>query len=787
MTESISKKPSQDFREGTSVTHWGVVKTTVVDGKISKIEPIPEDRRPSPNLKALAELPYAPSRIRYPMVRESYLKEGIASRDRRGEDKWIRVSWEEALDLIASELKRVYSEYGPSAIFGQSYGWKSPGTVNSASTLQRRLLSLSGGYVSGVNSYSTAAIGTILPYVVGTGDPQSTDWNVVLKNSERVVLWGADPIVTNDIDWSTTLHNYFPYLEKLKTSGIKTIDINPVRTETGEFLSSEWIAPKPGTDCALMLGMMYELESSGKSDKNFLKNCTSGFEVFRDYLLGKSDGIPKSPEWASEITGITADKIRLLTHELADNRTMIMMGWGIQRIQYGEQPHWMAFTLASVLGQIGLPGGGVGTNYHYSSGGCPFHVGPMIGGLAPRAEPVPPRLKPWKGSAYIPVMRFADCFLYPGKTIEHNGKRLTYPDIRMVMWTGGNPFAHQPETNRLLSAWKKPETIVVTDCFMTATARHADIVLPAQTVFEHSDICPIGTYTNDGIAANHAMIAPIGESRSDYQIYSELARRMGVEHEFTLGLDEMEWIRAIYQDAKNRGLSSGIQLPTFEEFWSKCIVFYTEDESSKKFIAFEEFRKDPAGHPLRTESGKIQIFSPRIASYGYDDCRGYPSYFEPSESLNNKKKYPLAYMSGKSAHRLHSQLDGTSHTASHNIGDREPIWIHPDNAAERGIKTGDVVLVRNDRGSALAGAFVTDKVRKDVVLLRHGGWFEPQKQEDGSTLDVHGNANSLTMDVPTSKLACGNVASSGLVEVEKFEGDLPTVTIREKTVSQPKS
>ena len=146
-----------------------------------------------------------------------------------------KINGYEALDLIASELKRIYSEYGPSAVFGQSYGWKSPGTVNSASTLQRRLLSLCGGYVSGVNSYSTAAIGTILPYVVGTGDPQSTDWNVVLKNSRRVVFWGTDPIVTNDIDWSTTLHNYFPYLEKLKTSDIKTIDINPVRTETGEF------------------------------------------------------------------------------------------------------------------------------------------------------------------------------------------------------------------------------------------------------------------------------------------------------------------------------------------------------------------------------------------------------------------------------------------------------------------------------------------------------------------------------------------------------------------------
>lgn len=782
MFENNSEKLGSAIRVGTSVTHWGIVETTATDGKISKIEPLPVDRRPSPNLKALAELPYAPSRIRYPMVRESYLKEGIASRDRRGEDKWVRVSWDEALDLIAAELKRVYAEYGPSAIFGQSYGWKSPGTVNSASTLQRRLLTLCGGYVYGVNSYSTAAIGTILPYVVGTGDPQSTDWNVVLNNSKRVVLWGADPIVTNDIDWSTTLHNYFPYLEKLKDSDIKTIDINPVRTETGEFLGSEWIAPKPGTDCALLLGMMYELESSDKTDKEFLRKCTSGFEVFRDYLLGKTDGIPKTPEWASDITGIPADKIRALTHELADNRTMIMMGWGIQRTQYGEQPHWMAFTLASMLGQIGLPGGGVGTNYHYSSGGCPFHGGPVIGGLSPRPEPVLPRLKPWKGSAYIPTMRFVDCFLNPGKTIQHNGSLLTYPDIRMVIWTGGNPFAHQPQTNRLLSAWKKPETIVVTDCFMTATARHADIVLPAQTVFEHNDICPIGSYTNDGLAANHAMIQPLYESRSDYQIYSELAYRLGVGQEFTFALDEMGWIRAIYQDVKERGLRSGFVLPSFEEFWRKGIVFYPEEETSKGFVAFEEFRLDPENNPLRTESGKIQIFSPRIASYGYDDCRGYPSYFEPSESLNNRKKYPLAFMSGKSAHRLHSQLDGTAHTASTNISDREPVWIHPENAAERGIKTGDVVLVSNDRGSLLAGAVATDKVRKDVVLIRHGGWFEPQKQADGTTLDVHGNANTLTMDVPTSKLACGNVASSGLVEVEKFGGDLPPVTIREATL-----
>lgn len=257
-------------------------------------------------------------------------------------------------------MKRVYKDYGPSAVFGRSYGWMSTGRVNAAINLQQRLLNLCGSFIQCENSYSTVAISKILPYVVGTGDPRSTSWDVVIGHSERVVFWGCDPLVTNDIDWHTTIHNATGYIRALRDKGVTTISINPVQTDTAEYLGSEWIAPRPGTDCAMMLGMMHELEATGKADHAFLEKCCNGWKELRAYIMGDEDGVAKTPEWAAEKTGVPAERIRKLAHDLHEHRTMLMVGWGIQRIQYGEQPHWMAFALASVLGQIGLPGGGIG-------------------------------------------------------------------------------------------------------------------------------------------------------------------------------------------------------------------------------------------------------------------------------------------------------------------------------------------------------------------------------------------------------------------------------------------
>ncbi len=767
-------KARDNRNDGITATHWGIVRPQVEDGRLVCLKPFEHDYAPTPNIGSLAHLPYSQSRIRHPMVRESYLKSGPASREMRGADSWVRVGWDQALDMVAAEMRRTYDTWGPSAMFGRSYGWMSTGKVNASIPLQQRLLNLCGGFIRCVNSYSTAAISTILPYVVGGPDVRSTSWEVVLKNTERVILWGCDPLVTNDVDWLTTLHNGSGYLKRLKEAGIKTIAINPIFPDTGVFLGSEWIAPRPGSDCALMLGMIHELEKSGKADHDFLDKYTYGYPEFLKYVMGETDGIEKTPGWAAQVTGIPAEKIRGLAHEMRDNRTMIMMGWGIQRIQYGEQSHWMGYALASVLGQIGLPGGGIGTNYHYSSGGAPVATGPFMGGISNKVAPAREIKKPWSGSEYIPVARFVDCIENPGKTIDHNGRKIIYPHVRMIMWAGGNPFAHQPQTTRLVRAWKIPETVVVTDTVWTATARHADIVLPACTVFEHNDISSIGTYSNDGLVAMRQAIEPQWEARTDYRIFSELAERMGVGREFTEGRTEMDWIRKIYQDTLDLGRKTGVELPSFEEFWEKGYHLYEVRQEDRDYVAFEAFRRDPEANPLATESGKIQLYSPKIAGYGYKDCLGYPSYMEPDEFVGStEKKYPLAYMACKSRHRMHSQLDGTiSHDRS-NISNREPLWINPADAQERGIKDGDVVLVRNDRGTLLAGALVTDRIARHTVVVHHGGWYDPV---DG--MDIHGNSNTLTMDVPTSSLACGNIASSGLVEVERYKAEeLPSVTV----------
>ena len=460
---------------------------------------------------------------------------------------------------------------------------------------------------------------------------------MVLKHSERVILWGADPLVTNDIDWLTTLHNGAGYFRALKAKGTKTISINPIATDTAEYLGSEWIAPRPGTDCAMMLGMIHELVRTKKTDEAFLAKCTYGWPELRDYVMGKTDGIEKTPAWAAQECGVPAEKIVELVHDMQSHRTMIMMGWGIQRIQYGEQSHWMGFALAAALGQIG--------GIAYSNGGTPMAYGPFLGGISSSVKPVKASTLPWKGSKVIPVARFADCFVNPGKVIDFNGTKVTYPEVRLVMWAGGNPFAHQPDTMNPERAWKKPETVIVTATVWTATARHADIVLPAATAFEHADITNIGTYSNDGIVAMQQAIEPQWESKSDYWIFSQLAERLGCQEAFTEGLDEMGWIRRLYGDAQKMGERIGVKLPNFEDFWKTGYVLFDVREKDRKFVAFEDFRKDPKTHSLDTESGLIQLYSPKIAGYKYADCLGHQSYFVPSEGVNTKTQdTPLALM-----------------------------------------------------------------------------------------------------------------------------------------------
>lgn len=780
-----------DDAEVMNASHWGVYKVHVKGGKIERLEPFAGDKAPSLQLQALAQQPYNAARIRSPMVRASYLKKGWkAGGKKRGAEPFVRVSWDTALDIIAKELKRVRETYGAASIYGGSYGWMSSGNLGSGRNLMQRVLNLNGGFTGHYGDYSTGCAQVILPYVIGSNGvyEQQTGWELIGEKTELIVLWGADPTVTNDIDWATTAHENAEGFRMIKEKGIPVVAINPLKPDTAEYLGDkcEWIAPRPGTDVAMMLAMAYELEKSGKVDREFIRKYTVGYDKFLPYLLGKEDGVAKTPEWAEKICGVPAAKIVELSHLMRERRTMLMAGWGIQRAQHGEQVHWMMVVLAAMCGHIGLPGGGFGFSYHYSNGGAATSEAPVLPGISANPKGGSSGLA-WEGAslATIPLARFTDCFLNPGKTIDYNGKKITYPDIRLVFWSGGNPFAQQEDTNRLIKAWRRPETTIVTDVVWTASARFADIVLPACTSLERVDITPIGSYSNLGYVAMQQAIEPQYESHSDFWIYRELAKKMGFEKDFTEGLDEMGWIRKLYNQARTEAKFKGLEMPEFEDFWKRGYVLFPVTEDSKRYNYFGDFRRNPIINPLGTESGKIEIYSNKIASYKYDDCPAHPTWMEPDEWLGGElaKDYPFALLTSKSRYRLHSQLDSTASNSFGNVEDREPVWIQPQAAEKLGLKTGDVALVESRRGKVLAGVIVTERIRPDTVVIHHGAWYCPEEPGDVDTLDLHGCDNVLTIDIPSSKLSCGNVANSTQVRIKKYEGDLGEIYVHR----QPKT
>lgn len=775
-----------DTKEVLTASHWGLFYAQVRQGRLTGVRPFEGDAAPSPNLSSIASLVYSPARIRTPMVRRTYLESGPASRLQRGADDYVAVSWEKALDLTAKAINHVYDDYGPSSVWGRSYGWKSSGSVNSSISLLQRMLNLRGGYLLTGNSYSTGAIGTIQPYAIGAKDPRATDWSSILTHSERIVLWGCDPIITNDIDWNTTLHETTPIWHSLKNhSCIRTVAVNPLKPHTLEETGGEWVAVKPGTDCAMMAAMMYVLVENKKVDESFVASCVSGWPQMLAYLDGTEDGIKKTPQWAQQQCGIAAEKIVELALDWASHRTMLMVGWGPQRARYGEQMPWMAVALACALGQVGLPGGGIGFNYHYCNGGFPPAKGPQLQDIPSFVQPVVP-VRPWSGSRAVPVARMADVLAHPGKVIAWNGSRIQYPDIRLVFWSGGNPFAHHPNTFQLEKAWRCPETVIVVDSLWSATARHADIVLPSATFLEREDISFIGSYVNDGIVRMKKAIDPIGKARSDYRIFSELASRIGVGEAFTEGRDEMGWIRKLYEDARERGILRGQTLPEFAEFEREGVLLYPRERNGEPFVAYADFRADPQNHPLRTETGRFVLYSPKIAHLGYQDCPAHPTYMPPfaafgddhaaEEALDETGEESFELVAPKSGARLHSQLNPVTHCRSE-TSNREWCSLHPQDAARFGIADGDIVRVSNRRGSVLASAYVTPSVRPGVLVLHHGAWFDPQNVGDGERLDVHGNVNVLTPDDPTSALANGNIASTARVRVQKWEEKAPPVRV----------
>jgi biotin/methionine sulfoxide reductase len=748
-------------------SHWGAFSVAVGDDGV-RVLPHPGDPDPS---RLLGNIPAAldhRARIAAPMIRRGWLERGPGADRNRGRQDFVQLSWTEALDLAAAELRRIYAEHGGRSVFGGSYGWASAGRFHHTQGQLHRFLNVLGGYVRSVNSYSAAAASVVLPHVLGPMEStgrENISWQELATTTEVVLAFGGLPLKnTNVSGGGTSQHVARDHLLAAHRRGASFHLISPLRDDLPSAIEAHWHPIRPGTDVALMLGIAHTLMSEQLHDTEFLDRFCVGYKEFEQYLSGRSDGQPKDAAWAAAICELPAERIRALARVAAGRRTLVTCAQSLQRAEHGEQPIWMGVVLAAMLGQIGLPGGG----FVYAMG--------SIANVGKPALAVPlPTLSQGMNAVQdlIPVARIADMLLQPGQVYDFNGRRLTYPDIRLVYWAGGNPFHHHQDINRLREAFTRPDTVIVHESAWTATARHADIVFPATVTLERSDI---GASANDPLmVAMHPVARPYGQARDDYSILSGLAARLGLEERFTEGRSVDAWLRHLYETTRAALAKQGYDPPDFDAFWA-------EGELTLPTLPWDggivrAFRHDPDRRKLPTPTGKVEIVSTTIAAFGYDDCPAHPTWLPPVEGAGSRimEQYSLHLVANQPATRLHSQLDFGATSLASKINGREPVRISPSDAAARGIAEGDIVRLFNHRGACLAGAVISDAVRPGVLQIATGAWYDPLDPNADRTLCVHGNPNVLTRDVGTSKLAQACTGQLTVVEVERFEAELPPI------------
>ena len=751
-----------------TANHWG---PGIFDPKYpDQISPHPFDSQPSQIQDNVISSLNGDARLLYPSVRLGWLKKinGESDSSERGNDSFVRVSWQTILNLLYLELTRVISKYGNETIFAGSYGWASAGRFHHAQTQLKRFLNLIGGFVRSEGNYSYNCALVLLPHIVASYRwliTQTTRWQVIAENSDLVVMFGGVPLRNTQVsDGGIGSHRLPNVLNKCSERDIRFVNVSPLKSDASEMINAEWIPITPGTDVALMMGLAHTIITENLHDIEFLARYTSGYDKVQSYLLGKSDGVPKDATWASTICGIDAEKIKELALEMTKCRTMITCAAGLQRADFGEQPLWMTITLASLIGQIGLPGGGFGIGY-----GVNGNIGVMErpfswGSLSQGTNQV---------KTFIPVAMITEMLLNPLKEYEYNGQTHTFPDVRLVWWAGGNPFHHHQDLNKLHKAFQKPETIIVNEFNWTATARHSDIVLPVATPQERNDIC--AGNSDCILIPMHKFTEPRAEARVEFNIYSQLANLFGIKEAFTENRNENEWLQKIWQDTQESAKNHEYTLPDWDEFNNGEGIILEDPSPDQVLLA--SFRADPTANPLPTPSGRIELFSNSIASFNYDDCPGHATWFpQRGQSDKSSNQFPLALVSGQPGTRLHSQFDNGLYSQSQKINGREPILINPGDAKARAISNGDLVEVFNQRGCCLAGAIVTENIKKGSVFLWTGAWYDPD-YDSPKNRDRHGNPNVLTHDLRTSKLSQGTAAHSAFVDLRRLDSPPPDITV----------
>ena len=730
-TQTLYESPRPEGRPGETVItstcghNCGgrcVVNAHIVDDKLVKISTDP--RRWTPDVAPLPacargigqiERVYHPDRLKYPMRRSGP----------RGSGQYERITWDEALDEVASQLLRVRKEYGNASILDGSRSGNTA-MLHSRSAL-KRFLHMFGGCSDLWSSFSNEAEIFSVKTVFGkdavckSSGREPTDY----VNSKLILMWGWSPM---DGTFGTGTPQY---LRHAKEQGVRIVCIDPRRHRSSKALAEEHIYIRPSTDAAALIAMAYVIVTEQLHDQTYLDRFVQGFDEdtlpagaprgssYRAYILGENDGIPKTPEWAGEICGVPADTIRRLAVEFGSTKpAAIHCGYAPGRTLHGEQFHRAAYALAAITGNIGVTGGNSGV-----SNGATGRYG---------VKSLPEGKNPINSKISSPLL--ADCL--------EKGSTGGYPDIKLIYSMAGDIFNQAPNTSKTVRALDNVEFIVGQDHFLTPTARYADIVLPATTFWERNDV-----HTPWAGAGHYAIfmkqaLQPMYECRNDIDIVADLAKRVGIEG-FN-NKSELEWLKEFTED----------RVDDFDAFMKEGVARFPEPEDA---VAFAKQIRDPQNHKFSTPSGKIEIYSTNLAEnpdpFGLGAISAIPKWVPHIETSDD---YPLSMLSSKSRARTHS-IHGNQERL--NRVDPDNIWVHPEDAAMRGIQDGQPVRVESAYGSTILPVRVTKDIARGCVSMKEGRWYTP----DAYGVDREGCANSVTRDFSS---ACGATTyNTAFVEV----------------------
>lgn len=750
------------------------VQVKNVDGEDRVVRLLPDntgdDGLLTRNIKAcvrgrnMRERLYSPDRIKHPMKR----KEGT----KRGDGEWEQISWDEAATLFADKLKGVYEKYGPEAVH-RMYGsgtWNSHINYN----VMFRLLNAAGGQLMYYGNYSFGQLHAANKYHYGEyGESPSNSFEDSIENSKLLVLWGNNPQETRMSGGGAM----FTSLAASRKEGLKIIVIDPIFSDTAAVLSDQWIPLRPGSDAALVAGIVHVLLENDLHDQKFLDKYCVGFDEkhmpdgvpknlsYRSYIEGKgADGVEKTPEWAAEITGIPADTIRELALELGTTSPVnITQGWGLQRQANGEASCRAIYTLAAVLGQIGIPGGGNGGRDGY---------------FWPLSESLPTLEDDNTTEAQISCFGWLDAVLHGSTMTETQdgirGVEKLSTDLKFLVAMGSNMLQSQhadlQATREILRDESKLEFIVCIDNQFTRSAEMADLVLPDCTQFERWDLVP-SEYTGDMtyLLMCEPAVEPLYESMSGYDMCALIADKLGVKDKYTEGRTLQEWTEHLYELSRE----SIPDLPSFEEFRKKGVHRYYSPDGLT--VSMKDFRKDPKANKLETPSGLIEIFSKELYEMDKtwtfrnkrkgDRIAALPEFIDtwegPLEAIAGGD-HPIQLIGHHYKGRTHSTYGNLPHSKALHP---QVVWINTSDAAERGIKHGDMVEIFNDRGRVHIPARVTPRIRPGVASLPQGAWANFNEKKG---IDTGGATNTLSSLYP-SPLSKGGSQHTSLAQIKKVE------------------